>query len=239
MKYNLIIAGPCAVESEEQMIKAAETLKKLGISYLRGGAFKPRTDPGSFQGLKEKGISILERTKKEIDMKIVTELMDARDIHLFKNIDIIQIGARNMQNFPLLIEAGKTGKTILLKRGLAATIDEWIKSAGYIQKQGNNDIIMCARGIRTFETETRNTADIDAIPIIKQKTDFKIIFDPSHSSGKKELILPLAKAAIAAGADGLMIETHPFPEKALCDAKQQYNLDEFKEFLEEIDPYLY
>ncbi|MBD3355187.1 3-deoxy-7-phosphoheptulonate synthase [Candidatus Woesearchaeota archaeon] len=236
MNKNLIlIAGPCAVESEKQILKTAEFLKKHNIKYLRGGAFKPRTSPDSFQGLKEKGIKILLKAKENYSLNIVTELMDSKDIPLFKDIDVLQIGARNMQNFPLLIEAGNIGKTILLKRGLSATIEEWINAAKYIQKQGNNNIIMCARGIRTFEKETRNTPDISAIPLIKQKTDFKVIFDPSHATGKKELILPMAKAALAAGADGLMVEVHPAPKKALSDSEQQFNFIEFKKFLEKIN----
>lgn len=238
MNNFLLIAGPCAVESEEQLIKTAEFLKSKGITHMRGGAFKPRTSPEAFQGLKEEGIGLLLEAKNKTGLKIVSELMDTRDLKHFQDIDVIQIGARNMQNFPLLIEAGRTNKTILLKRGLAATIEEWINAASYIQKQGNNNIIMCARGVRSFETETRNISDIDAIPIIKNKTDFRVIFDPSHATGKKEYILPIAKAAIAAGADGLMVEVHPEPDKALCDSKQQFTLEEFEKFLEEIKPYI-
>jgi len=233
----MIIAGPCAVESEEQIVKTAEFLKQKGIKYLRAGAFKPRTSPDSFQGLKKQGIELLEQVKKDTGLKIVSEIMDTRDIKLFDNIDIIQIGARNMQNFPLLIEVGKTKNTILLKRGFGNTIDEWIKSAEYIKKQGNNNIIMCARGIRTFETQARNTSDIDAIPILKQK-GFTVIFDPSHATGKKQLITPMAKAAIAAGADGLMIEVHPTPNKALSDQDQQLTFREFEKCLEAIKPYI-
>ena len=237
MTEFLIIAGPCAVESEEQMKQVAEFLKKHNIKYLRAGAFKPRTSPTAFQGLGKEGIEILENIKHDYNLKIVSELMDTRDINLFKNIDIIQIGSRNMQNFPLLVEAGKTKQTILLKRHFSATIEEWIKAAEYIKKQGNNNIIMCARGIRTFETETRNTSDIDAIPILKQK-GFKIIFDPSHATGRKDLILPMSKAAIAAGADGLMIEVHPSPNKALSDPEQQLNFNEFEKLLNEIKTYV-
>lgn len=230
----MIIAGPCAVESEEQILKTAEFLKSKGIEYLRGGTFKHRTSPDAFQGLGEKGIRLLEKAKQKTQLKLVCEILDPRKIDLFKNIDIIQIGARNMQNFPLLIEAGKTQKTILLKRGFSNTIDEWVKAAEYIKKQGNDDIIMCARGIRTFETETRNTADIDAIPILKQK-GFKVLFDPSHCAGRKDLIIPLSKAAIAAGADGLIVEVHPDPEKALSDKEQQLTFAEFDKFLKEIN----
>ena len=237
MKDFLIIAGPCAVESEKHILKTAEFLKKLGIKYLRGGTYKHRTSPDAFQGLGDEAISLMEKAKQETGLKLVSEILDPRKIDQFKNIDIIQIGARNAQNFPLIIEAAKTKKTILLKRGFGNTIDEWLKAADYIKKQGNNDIIMCARGIRTFETETRNSPDIDAIPIVKQK-GFKVIFDPSHCSGKKELVLPLAKAAIAAGADGLIVEVHPDPKKALSDSAQQLTFEEFENFLKEIQPYI-
>lgn len=229
----MIIAGPCAIESYEQLEKVAEFLVSKGIKYIRGGAFKPRTTPDSFQGLGEKGLDMLFKVRKKYGLKIVTEIMDTRDIDLFKKVDVVQIGARNMQNYPLLIEVGKLGRTVLLKRGLSSTISEWEGAAGYIKAQGNDDIIMCARGIRTFETETRFTADIDAIPILKLK-GYKVIFDPSHSSGRKDLILPLSKAAMAVGSDGLMIEIHPEPCKALCDASQQLNLDEFSEFLDNL-----
>lgn len=231
---EMIIAGPCAVESEEQILKTAEFLKKHNIQYMRGGAFKPRTSPDSFQGLGKEGIDILLKAKEK-GLKIVSELMDPRDIPLFKDIDIIQIGARNMQNFRLLIEAGKMKKPVILKRGLSATIDEWVKASQYLTKNGCKEVIFCCRGIRTFETETRNTADIDAIPILKQK-GFKIIFDPSHSAGRKDIIIPLAKAAIAAGADGLMIEVHPDPSSSLSDKEQQFDFTEFETFLKEINP---
>lgn len=234
----MIIAGPCAVESEERIIKTAEFLKEKGIKFLRGGTFKNRTSPDAFRGLGEESIKLMLKAKEKTGLSLVSEILDPRKIDLFKDIDIIQIGARNMQNFPLLIEAAKTQKTILLKRSFGATIAEWINAARYITKQGNNNIIMCARGIRTFETETRNTPDIDAIPIIKEKTGFPVLFDPSHCAGRKDLILPLAKAAIAAGADGLMIEVHPEPEKALSDPKQQLNFKEFEKLLKDIEPYI-
>jgi 3-deoxy-7-phosphoheptulonate synthase len=229
----MIIAGPCAIESYEQLEKVAEFLVSKGIKYIRGGAFKPRTTPDSFQGLGKEGLEMLFKIRSKFGLKIVTEIMDTRDIELFKDVDVVQIGARNMQNYPLLIEVGKLGNTVLLKRGLSSKISEWVGAAGYIQAQGNNDIIMCARGIRTFETETRFTADIDAIPIL-QKKGFKVIFDPSHSAGRKDLILPLSKAAMACGADGLIVEIHPEPAKALCDASQQLTLDEFRLFLDDL-----
>jgi len=230
MAEKMMIAGPCAVESEEQIMKVAAFLKSKGIKHLRGGAYKPRTSPDSFQGLGRKGIEILIKAREKYGLKIVTEIMDTRDIEHFKDVDVVQIGARNMQNYPLLIEVGKLGKTVLLKRGLSSTIKEWISAADYIKKQGNNDIIMCARGIRTFETETRFSADIDAIPILKQKA-FRVIFDPSHAAGRKDIILPLSKAALAAGADGLIIEVHPNPSKALSDSDQQLDFKEFEDIL--------
>src|SRR3989344_4388059 len=221
-----LIAGPCAVESEKQILEISKFLKDKGIKYLRGGSFKHRTNPDAFQGLGKEG------------MKIVSEILDVRDIRLFKDVDIIQIGARNSQNFPLIKEVAKTSKIILLKRGFGNTIDEWISTSKYIVKEGNKNIIMCCRGIRTFENGMRNSADIDAIPIVKKKTGFPVVFDPSHSAGRKDLVVPLSKAAIAIGCDGLLIEVHNKPEEALSDNKQQLNFEEFEELLEEIKPYL-
>lgn len=223
-----IIAGPCAIESEEQVILTAEFMKTR-VEYFRGGAYKPRTNPEDFQGMGAEGIRLLEEIK-DTGLKVVTELMDARDIPLFKNVDVIQIGARNMQNFSLLKEVADTKKTVLFKRHFGATIKEWVAAAQYLK---GCEVWMCARGIRTFETETRNTADIDAIPILKQM-GFTVVFDPSHSAGRRDLIIPLSKAAIAAGCDGLMVEVHPEPDKALCDAKQQLDLKMFDELLEAI-----
>jgi len=220
-----MIAGPCAVESEKQLMKTAEFLHGLGVQYLRGGAFKPRTDPDSFQGLGWEGIEILLKAKKKYGMKIVTELLDPRDIEIFSEVDVIQIGARNMQNFRLLAEIGKMGKTVLFKRHFGATIKEWIAASDYISRD-KKDIWFCPRGIRTFENETRNTADIDAIPILKQK-GYTVVFDPSHAAGRRDLIVPLSRAAVAAGADGLIVEVHPEPDKAFSDREQQLDFGEF------------
>jgi len=234
----LMIAGPCAVESEEQLMEIAEFLKSKDIKYLRGGSFKHRSSPNDFQGLGKKGLEILEKAKEKFGMKIVSEVLNVRTIDSFENVDIIQIGARNSQNFPLIREVGRMGKRILYKRGFGNTIDEWLKGVEYIKKEGNEDIIMCARGIRTFEVETRNTADIDVIPIVKEKSGLKMIFDPSHSAGRKDLVVPLCKAAIAAGCDGLIVEVHNNPDRALSDSNQQLNFEEFSKLLEEIQPYL-
>ena len=234
-----LIAGPCSVESEEQILEIAKFLKQKGIKYLRGGAFKPRTSPYSFQGLQEQGIELLKKVKKQTGLKIVTEVMDTKDIDLISSCaDILQVGARNMHNFSLLKELGKTKKPILLKRGLAATIEEFLYAAEYILKEGNQNIILCERGIRTFETSTRNTLDLSAIPLIKSITELPIIVDPSHGTGVKELITPMSKAAIAAGADGLIIEVHNNPQEALSDKDQSLNFQEFSLLLKEIDPYL-
>jgi|SRR3989344_599891 len=233
-----LIAGPCAVESEKQILEISKFLKDKGIKYLRGGSFKHRTNPDAFQGLGKEGIKFLMKAKERTGMKIVSEILDVRDIRLFKDVDIIQIGARNSQNFPLIKEVAKTSKIILLKRGFGNTIDEWISTSKYIVKEGNKNIIMCCRGIRTFENGMRNSADIDAIPIVKKKTGFPVVFDPSHSAGRKDLVVPLSKAAIAIGCDGLLIEVHNKPEEALSDNKQQLNFEEFEELLEEIKPYL-
>jgi len=234
-KEFVIIAGPCAVESEEQLMEIAKFISSRGIKFLRGGAFKPRTSPESFQGLGLKGLEILSKAKKEYGLKIVTEVLDTRDVDLVSEYaDIIQIGTRNMSNFALLSEVGKTGKPILFKRGWGSTIDEWKKAADYIKKEGNNKIIFCERGIRTFETATRNTLDISAVPIIQKETPFPIVVDPSHASGRRDLIISLCKAAKAVGADGLIVEIHPNPEKALCDGKQSLNFNEFDILLKEL-----
>lgn len=223
-----IIAGPCSVESYELMKKTAVFLKSIGIEYIRGGAFKPRTSPYSFQGLGEEGLEILKRIKEEYSIKVVTELLDIRDLESISNIaDVLQIGSRNMFNYSLLKEVGKTKKTILLKRGMAATIEEWLSAAEYIAIEGNSDIILCERGIRTFENYTRNTLDLNCIPVIKQRTDLKVIVDPSHGTGIRELVKPMSLAAISAGADGLMIEMHPEPDNALSDACQSVNFEQF------------
>lgn len=231
------IAGPCAIESEEQMEEVGSRLKKLGVKIMRGGAYKPRTGPYSFQGLGKKGLEILKRTADKYELSTVTEVIDIRDIDLIaSHTDILQIGARNMQNFELLKELGKTKKPVLLKRGPTATIEELLLAAEYILLHGNPQVILCERGIRTFEKETRNTLALATIPLVKELSHLPIIIDPSHGTGKKSLIEPMTKAGIAAGADGYMIETHPTPEKALSDAQQQLSLDEFEELLKNIEP---
>jgi 3-deoxy-7-phosphoheptulonate synthase len=226
-----VIAGPCSVESEEQVVAIAQAVKKSGARLLRGGAFKPRTSPYSFQGLGAKGLEFLKTAKKETGLPIVTELMDIRQLKYFDDVDMIQIGARNMQNFDLLKEMGKTGKPILLKRGMAATVKELLMSAEYIMASGNENVILCERGIRTFDTYTRNCMDISVIPYLKKVSHLPIIIDPSHSCGLRWMVPTLAKAAVAAGTDGLIIEVHNNPEKALCDGEQSLTPDEFDELM--------
>ena len=223
-----IMAGPCSVESEEQIIEVAKRVKAAGANFLRGGAFKPRTSPYSFQGLELEGLKLLKTAKQETGLPIVTELMSTDYIDNFvEEVDVIQIGARNMQNFDLLKQIGKTNKPILLKRGLSATIEEWLMSAEYIMAGGNENVILCERGIRTFETITRNTLDLQAIPVIKKLSHLPIIIDPSHAGGYAYLVEPMAKAAVMAGADGLMIEVHNDPENALSDGQQSLTPDQF------------
>ena len=222
-----VIAGPCSVESEEQIITVAKAVKKSGATMLRGGAFKPRTSPYAFQGLKNQGIELLLKAKKETGLPIVTELLNINDIDLFEDVDVIQIGARNMQNFELLKEVGKTGKPILLKRGLANTLQELLMSAEYIMAEGNSQVILCERGIRTFETMTRNTLDLSAIPALKEKTHLPIIVDPSHSTGVSKFVPSMSLASVGAGADGLIIEVHNNPKKAWCDGAQSLDLEQF------------
>lgn len=230
-----IIAGPCSVETEEQIIEVATAVKKAGAKLLRGGAFKPRTSPYAFQGLRETGIELLLKAKQETGMPIVTEIMSVRHLDLFKDVDVIQIGARDMQNFELLKEVGKTNKTVLLKRGLCNTIEEWLMSAEYIMSEGAKDIILCERGIRTFEPYTRNTLDLSAIPLLKELTHLPVIVDPSHASGMARLVRPLSLAAVGAGADGLMIEVHNDPQKALCDGAQSIKPNEFGEIVKNVN----
>ncbi|MBQ2824504.1 MAG: 3-deoxy-7-phosphoheptulonate synthase [Oscillospiraceae bacterium] len=229
-----VIAGPCSVESEEQIIEVARDVQKSGATMLRGGAFKPRTSPYAFQGLHGEGIRLLLEAKKATGLPIVTEIMNASHLDLFDEVDVIQVGARNMQNFELLKELGHCSKPILLKRGLANTIEEWLMSAEYIMAGGNSNVILCERGIRTFETVTRNTLDISAVPVLKEKTHLPIIIDPSHATGKSALVAPLAKTAVAAGADGLMIEVHNNPAAALCDGAQSLNPKQFDELMADI-----
>lgn len=228
------IAGPCSVESTEQICNIAKAVKAAGASMLRGGAFKPRTSPYSFQGLRSKGIELLLHAKQMTGMPIVSEIMDIGNIDVFEHVDVIQIGARNMQNFELLKEIGRTDKVILLKRGLANTLKEFLMSAEYIMASGNENVILCERGIRTFETATRNTLDVSAIPLLKQMSHLPVIVDPSHASGIAGLVRPLALAAVAAGADGIMVEVHNDPEHALCDGPQSIKPEAFKSLMEDL-----
>ncbi len=229
-----VIAGPCSVESKEQIIEVAKAVKASGATLLRGGAFKPRTSPYAFQGLRAEGIELLLEAKKETGMPIVTEIMNAAHLPLFEHVDIIQVGARNMQNFELLKVLGKQEKPVLLKRGLANTIEEWLMSAEYIMAGGNKNVILCERGIRTFETATRNTLDLSAIAALKEKTHLPVIVDPSHATGVVQYVERLSVAAVAAGADGLIIEVHNNPKKALCDGPQSLTPAQFDTTMEKI-----
>ena len=229
-----MIAGPCSIESKEQILEVAEKVKISGATMLRGGAFKPRTSPYDFQGMREDGLELLVKAKEYTGLPIVTEIMDINHIPLFENIDVIQVGARNMQNFELLKELGKLDKPILLKRGLANTIKEWLMSAEYIMAGGNENVILCERGIRTFETYTRNTLDLSAIPVVKRLSHLPIIVDPSHATGSYKYVKSMALAAAAAGADGLMIEVHNNPAKALCDGAQSLNPEEFSDVVKNV-----
>ncbi len=234
-KQLQIIAGPCSVESRDQIFEIAELLKNMGINFLRAGAYKPRSSPYSFQGLKEEGLKYLEEVKKEFDLKIVTELLNQHTVDAVSEVaDIIQIGARNMQNFTLLEEAGKTQKPVLLKRGMSATVEDLLLSAEYIISQNNYNIILCERGIRTFETATRNTLDLNAVPVLKKESHLPVFVDPSHGVGMWDKIPPMALASIAAGADGLMIEVHQRPEEALSDGYQSLDPKRFKSLLGKI-----
>lgn len=234
-KNKIIMAGPCAIESYEQLLETAKFIKKQGANMLRGGAYKPRTSPNSFQGLKEEGLKILKSVKIETGLPVITELMDARDLEKIYDVtDIIQIGSRNMQNFTLLSEVGKQDKPVMLKRGISSTINEWIGAAEYIAIGGNSNIIMCERGIRTYNDYTRNTLDIAAVPIIKKETNLPVVVDPSHATGVRYLVKPMSIASLAAGADGLMIEVHPNPSEALSDGPQSLNFDEFKDLMNSI-----
>ncbi len=224
-----VIAGPCAVESLQQMLAVADALSSMGIKLLRGGAYKPRTSPHSFQGLREEGLVILKEAKEKTGMLVVTEVMSPEHVERVSEVaDILQIGARNMQNYDLLVEVGKARRPVLLKRGLAATVEEWLASAEYILVQGNPNVILCERGIRTYERATRNTADLSVIPLIKEISHLPVIFDPSHATGRRSLVGPMALASVMAGADGVMIEVHPEPERALSDSAQSLDIKEFK-----------
>jgi len=235
--FFTVISGPCSVESNEQIMEIAKSVKESGAKILRGGAFKPRTSPYAFQGKQAEGLEMLRIAKQETGLPIVSEIMNQTQVDLFENIDIIQIGARNMQNFDLLKVVGKLKKPVLLKRGLANTIEELLMSAEYIFSGGNDQVILCERGIRTFETMTRNTLDLSAVALLKQKSHLPVIVDPSHAAGIRSLVPPLAKAAIAVGADGIMVEAHNNPAKALCDGAQSLDLEQFKSLMKDLKKY--
>ena len=230
----LVMAGPCSVETEEQIISVAQSVKAAGAQVLRGGAFKPRTSPYAFQGLHEEGIRLLLKAREATGLPIVTEIMDAKHLPLFEDIDMIQVGARNMQNFELLKELGKLRKPVLIKRGMANTLQELLMSAEYVMAGGNEQVILCERGIRTFETATRNTMDLSVIPVLHQLTHLPVVVDPSHATGRWELVAPMALAATASGADGLIIEVHNDPEHALCDGPQSLRPDRFANMMEKV-----
>ncbi|MEQ8173551.1 MAG: 3-deoxy-7-phosphoheptulonate synthase [Syntrophomonadaceae bacterium] len=232
----IVVAGPCAVESEDILRETAFKVRAAGAMMLRGGAFKPRTSPYSFQGLGEKGLKILARVGEEMNMPVVSELMDSEDIELLvEHVDIVQIGARNMQNFSLLRKLGRIGKPVILKRGMAATIEEWLMAAEYVLAAGNPDVILCERGVRSSEPWTRNTLDLSAVALVKSLSHLPVMVDPSHGTGVRGLVAPMARAAVAAGADGLMIEVHPCPEKALSDGEQSLLPAEFSQMMRQIE----
>jgi 3-deoxy-7-phosphoheptulonate synthase len=236
-KEIVVIAGPCAVETEQQLLETAKAVKAAGATILRGGAFKPSTSPYQFRGLGEHGLQLLARIKKEVGLPVITEVMSPGEVELVaRYADILQIGARNMQNFNLLEEVGKTGKPVMLKRGLSATVQEWLLAAEYILAQGNDQLMLCERGIRTFETYTRNTMDLSAIPIVERVSHLPIIADPSHGTGKWYLVAPMALAAVAAGADGVMVEVHPNPDLALKDGAQSLTFDNFRQLMSQLRP---
>ena len=235
-EHFALIAGPCTVESRDQTLDTARIVKAAGATMFRGGAYKPRTSPYAFQGLGRAGLRILEEAKAETGMPIVTELMDARDLEQVADVaDVIQIGARNMQNYPLLTEVGRTGVPVLIKRGLSSTIEELLMAAEYVLKEGNPDVMLCERGIRTFETAYRFTLDLTAIPVLKELTHLPVIVDPSHAAGRRALVEPLSLAAAAAGADGIIVEIHPNPDEAICDGPQQLFADQFAEYADKVE----
>ena len=235
----VMMAGPCSVESEEQIMRTAESVAAAGARVLRGGAFKPRTSPYDFQGLELEGLKLLRKAKEATGLGIVTEIMSDRDVGLVAEYcDCMQVGARNMQNFALLKSLGSCGRTVLLKRGMSSTIKELLMSAEYITAHGNPNVILCERGIRTYETATRNTCDISAIPVLNEMTHLPVVLDPSHAAGKRSLVPALARAGVAAGADGLLIEVHPCPEKAVSDGAQSLALEDFRELMRSLDPYI-
>lgn len=238
-EHLTVMAGPCAVESREQLLETAERVKKAGANFLRGGAYKPRSSPYSFQGLEEEGLRYMKEARESFEISVICEVTSEHAIEAAgKYVDMIQIGARNMQNFELLKEAGRSKIPVLLKRGLCATIEEWLNAAEYIISEGNSNIVLCERGIRTFETSTRNTLDISAVPVLRNKTHLPIVVDPSHACGVRDFVAPLSKASVAVGADGLMIEVHPCPEKALSDGPQSLTFEQFEELMKELQPYV-
>lgn len=233
-----VMAGPCAIESSKQLLDTAFAVKKAGATFLRGGAYKPRTSPYSFQGLETEGLKYMKEAREATGLSVICEVTGGSSIEAaVQYVDMLQIGARNMQNFELLKEAGKTRLPILLKRGLSATIEEWLNAAEYIMSEGNEHVVLCERGIRTYETATRNTLDLSAVPVLRQKTHLPVIVDPSHATGVRAYVEPLSKAAVAAGADGLMIEVHPSPETALSDGPQSLTFDEFEQLMGRLRPY--
>jgi 3-deoxy-7-phosphoheptulonate synthase len=231
-----LIAGPCTVESREQLLQTADVVKDAGVAMLRGGAYKPRTSPYAFQGLGQEGLKLLAEAKRRTGLPIVTELMDARDLEpVLEVADVIQVGARNMQNFPLLAELGRAARPVLLKRGLSATLDELLMAAEYVLKEGNPDVMLCERGIKTFETAYRTTLDLQAVPALKELTHLPVVVDPSHAAGRRSLIRPMSLAAAAAGADGIIVEVHPNPDEALCDGPQALLADEFADYVSAVE----
>lgn len=227
-KQLVMMAGPCAVESEQQIMTAAQGVKKAGAQFLRGGAYKPRTSPYAFQGLEDEGYRLLREAANETGLLVISEVTDYEQIEIAgKYCDMLQVGARNMQNFRLLRELGRSGLPVLLKRGMASTIEEWLDAAEYILSEGNSNVVLCERGIRTFETATRNTLDVSAVPVVKERSSLPIIIDPSHAAGKQRYVEPLALAGVAAGADGLIVEVHPEPQKAMSDAAQQLTFEQY------------
>jgi 3-deoxy-7-phosphoheptulonate synthase len=235
-EHFALIAGPCTVESREQLLETAEVVKAAGAAMLRGGAYKPRTSPYAFQGLGQEGLRLLAEAKERTGLPIVTELMDARDLEpVLEVADVIQVGARNMQNFPLLAEIGRCGRPVLLKRGLSATLDELLMAAEYVLKEGNPNVMLCERGIRTFENSYRTTLDLQAIPVLKELSHLPVVVDPSHAAGRRSLVAPMSLAAAAAGADGIIVEVHPNPDEALCDGPQALLADDFAEYVATVE----
>ncbi len=233
----MVIAGPCAVENREQVLCSAAAVAKAGGKVFRGGAFKPRSSPYSFQGLAEKGLELLNEVSRRYGLVVVTEIIDDYSLEAARDaVDMVQIGSRNMQNFHLLKLVGKSGKPVILKRGLSSTIEEWLLAAEYIMAEGNRQVVLCERGIRTYETATRNTLDLSAVPLVKELSHLPVIVDPSHATGVRSLVSPMSRAAIAAGADGLLIEIHPNPEKALCDGAQSLTLTQYDTLMKELAP---